>query len=188
MPPQPVWILSEALVYKKLIREHEWTFLPLYDMVRNSAVGDVTSQLQFALWVILGKLDSFYSGVDWFLEMSYLHRGFGLPKWSMLPFISSHLFDFFCWTYHWFLHHVFLFAAGGFSFCHYATPLSHWESFQGAKPQIGHWRTGSFYKGIPPDFCVGTGSPVVSFHADLCHKPWNFSACETLSGTNVSCC
>lgn len=72
MPPQPVWILSEALVYKKLIREHESTFLPLYDMVRNSAVGDVTSQLKFALWVILGKLDSFYSGVDWFLEMSYL--------------------------------------------------------------------------------------------------------------------
>lgn len=36
MPPQPIWILSEIFLYKKLIREHESIFLPVYDMVRNS--------------------------------------------------------------------------------------------------------------------------------------------------------
>lgn len=99
----------------------------------------------------------------------------GLPSLSMLSSVTNDLFSFFCWMFHhFFFGHIFLFAAGGFPVCHHATPLSHWESFQGAKPQISHWRTWSFYKGIPLGFCAWTRSTVLAFHANFCHRLYNF--------------
>lgn len=103
-----------------------------------------------------------------------------LSRLSMPPTINNLLFYCFCWTFHQSLCHVFLFAAGGFPVCHHASSLSHWESFQGAKPQISHWRTWSFYKGIPLGVCAWTGSLVLPFHADLYHKLCNFQCMQSL--------
>lgn len=108
-----------------------------------------------------------------------------LPKLSMPPTISNLFFNCFCWTFHESLCHIFLFAAGGFPVCHHATSLSHWESFQGAKPQISHWRTWSFYKGIPLGICAWTRSLVFPFRAATNRVT---SVHVELTGTSVSCC